>query len=172
VAFGVLILITAWAVVVRGTPKGFHVQDPSFHFSFCTVTWGTNRAVFSGNPLLGRVNRTLIGKRIHRISRDQMYTVPGNQPALTIGYRHDNDALKLNTNGYSYPSTIQLLDASLVPPGGQPCRLAEFLGGGYMPTTKEYVSTWALPEGMTNLTDCKLLLRRIVDGTYVATCGL
>ena len=173
-ALGLLIFIVTWSALISATPNRFDVQDRSFHFSFCAVTSGTNRTVFSGSQLLGRLNRKLIGNRIPRISRDQMYTITvrGNQPGLSIGYRHDNDTLRPDTNGYSYPSTIRLLDAVLVQPGGHTHQLGDLCSGGYMPTTKEYVNTWALPGGMTNLVGCKLRLSRKDDGMYVATCGL
>ena len=169
-----LIFIAAWSAFVAAPPQRFDVQDRSFHFTFCAATTATNRTVFSGNAMLGRLNRKLMGNRIHRISRDQMYTIvaTGNQPVLSIGYRHDNDTLKLDTNGYSYPGTIHLLDAVVVQPGGQTFRLKDFSSGGYMPTTKEYVNSWVLPGGMTNLVGCALRLSRKDDGKYVATCRL
>jgi hypothetical protein len=91
---------------------------------------------------------------------------------LGIGYRHDGDALRLDTNGYSYPSTINLLDAAVVEPGGHAVPLKDFNRGSYSPTTKEYVHWWVLPRTMTNFVGCGARLSRIDDGKYVATCRL
>ncbi len=87
-----------------------------------------------------------------------------------VGYRHDGDALRLDTNGYSYPSTLELLDAAVVEPRGRTVPLKDFHRGCYSPTTKEYVQWWVLPRTMTNFVSCGLRLSRRDDGKYVATC--
>ena len=98
VALGLVALIAVWAAVVGREPKQFDVKDRSFHFTFCAVTAGTTHTVIRGNALLGWVNRQLIGHSIHRISRDQVYTLTTtrSETLLTIGYRHANDVLKLD----------------------------------------------------------------------------
>jgi len=174
IALGLLALGGVCAALLGRSPKQFDVEDRSFHFTFCAVTTGTTHTVISGNRLLGWLNRKLIGHRIRRISHDQMYTITTtrNETLLSLGYRHDGDALRLDTNGYSYPGTIRLLDAVVVQPGGRTVPLKGFYGGGYMPTTKEYFNHWVLPGDTTNLLGCGLRLSREGDGKYVATCRL
>jgi hypothetical protein len=172
VVLGLMILVVILSIRANREPRQFDVQDRSFHFTFCATTSGTNRTVFSGNELLGRLNRMLIRHGIHRISHDQMYTVPatGNEPVLTLGYRRDGDSLKMDKNGVSYP-IVHLLDVVLVQPGGERHALL-FRGGGYVYTSKEYFNNWTLPDRLTNVLDCQLILSSKGDGTQVATCRL
>jgi hypothetical protein len=174
IALGLLAFVGVWAALLGRAPKQFDVEDGCFHFRICTITTGTTHTAISGSRLLGWVNRKLIGYRIHRISRDQMFTTATKQSetVLSIGYRHDGDALRLDTNGHSYPSTINLLDAVVVQPGGRTLPLKDFHGGGYLPATKEYWNTWILPGDLTNSLGYGLRLSRRADGKYVATCRL
>ena len=170
IALGLLALAGVCAALLGRSPKQFDVEDRSYHFAFCAVTTGTNHTAISGNRVLGWVNRKLIGSRIHRISRDQTWTTitTKRKTVLSIVYRHDGDALKLSTNGYSDP----LLDAVVVQPGGRMLPLKRFSGWDYEPTTKDYLITWILPGDPTNFLGCGLRLSRRGDGKYVATCRL
>ena len=144
IALSLLAFVGVWAGLLGRSPKQFDIEDRSFHFTCCAVTTGTTHTFFSGNRVLGWLNRKLIGHRIHRISHDQMFTTTTtrSETLLSIGYRHDGDALRLDTNGCYYPLTVDLLDAVLVQPGGRTVPLEDFRGGGFIPTTKEYYNEW------------------------------
>jgi hypothetical protein len=170
-----MLLVGAYLAMSGRPPNCFNVQDPSFHFTLCKVTHGTNHTVFIGPRLLGMLNRTLIRSRIPRISNAQMYSTstPQDSSVVWVGYKYDGDVLKLDPNGYSYPAMIKewLLKAALVQPGGRMISLQPH-GVVYIPQTKVYVNMWTLPEEVTNFTGCDLRFEKKLDGKPAGTFKL
>lgn len=175
VSGALLIVLILLAGVWLGPSKpSANLQDPSFHFTFCKVTRGTNHTVYSGIPPLGSLNRTLVRSGYRRLTRDQKYswTTPTSTTCVSVGFRHSGEVLKKDPgNGLLYPQTTRLLNAVLVFQSGQTVAL-EFRGGGYGPYTEEFLNYWDVPSSVTNVLDCELQLSRKTDGADVATFQL
>lgn len=168
-----LVFILAQIVSDSRFAKRFDLRDKSFAFKMCEITNGTNHTVFSGNKLLGMINRQISRRGFRPISSDFMWTRPAGQNCtlLSVVFTFRGDVFTLNTNGLHYPQVYKHLDAAIVGPTGRILSLKDNLNG-WNPYGKEHSQSWFIPDNLTNLVGYELHFSRTDEGKSVATYRL
>jgi hypothetical protein len=163
---GLAMLTIGWRALLTRMPAPFQVQDPHLHIAFCSITWGTNHTLLSGDKKLSWFNSKLKTAGLRPITHDHSFSVnfPGAGPAqttlLSLGYTYDGDA-----------STNDPFNAVLIRPGAASKRLPRRVGSPFC-VRSEILCMWNLPADQTNFVGCKLLLSNPENGENMAVLSL
>ncbi len=167
VAICLLLLAVVVALIISRSFKRLVVHDDAFHFTFCSISSGTNHTMFSGDQLLGWANAKLGSSGLQPLTPDHMlhFGSSANATILGIGYTHDDDrALKADKP----LSSTNNVTATIIGPGRHKTKLVKRIIYPMANSKGEHVFMWLLPSDLTNLAGCELRLTNTANGTFVA----
>jgi hypothetical protein len=147
------------------------VHDPSYHFTFCKISQGTNHVIYLGNPILAFLNRTLLNHGHRPITRDTSisWQNSADTTCVTVLVRVEGDDKIIG--GASWPSGPIPLNAEIITTGGYSMRFHDENGGYpiFSPRAWERRYCWLTSPPITNLSGCELRITQSINDRLIAS---